>query len=166
MALQFNADEIFSIAERIEENGARFYRRAAERLMEPDVSNLLTDLAASEDEHKRIFTAMRDKLRKCGGLPPVEPPDSSEGFLNAWADGHIFRKFDDPLEKLTGDESVEDILRIAIDIEKDSVLFYLGMKETLNEESDKSTIERIIREEMDHYAAFSKRLAMLSAELN
>jgi rubrerythrin len=166
MALQFNADEIFSIAERIEENGARFYRRAAERLVEPDVSNLLVELAEKEDEHKRIFAAIREKLRECGGLPPVEPSDSSEGFLDAWADGHIFRKFDDPLEELTGDESVEDILRIAIDLEKDSIVFYLGMKETLSDESHKSTIDRIIREEMNHYAAFSKRLAICEGELN
>ena len=30
MSYEFNADEVFEIAERIERNGARFYRRAAE----------------------------------------------------------------------------------------------------------------------------------------
>ena len=35
MGLDFNADEVFEIAEQIERNGAEFYRTAAENIYEP-----------------------------------------------------------------------------------------------------------------------------------
>ena len=36
MSYDFNADEIFEIAEQIERNGAKFYRNAAESIADTD----------------------------------------------------------------------------------------------------------------------------------
>jgi rubrerythrin len=55
-ALQFNADEIFIMAEQIERNGALFYRAAAKN--NSSANDLLLSLAEMEDEHLVIFQQM------------------------------------------------------------------------------------------------------------
>jgi rubrerythrin len=44
MSTPFNADEILEMAEQIERNGARFYRRAAEGAVDPRNRQLLSSL--------------------------------------------------------------------------------------------------------------------------
>jgi hypothetical protein len=49
MSVPFNADEIFAIAEQIERNADRFYRRAAQDTVDSDLRKKLLDLAAMEN---------------------------------------------------------------------------------------------------------------------
>jgi rubrerythrin len=81
--------------------------------------------------------------------------------LRAWADGHVFDARSRPAEKLTGKEKVEDILRIAIGLEKDSIVFYLGMKDAVPERLGRSKIDPIIKEEMNHMSSLSRELETL-----
>jgi rubrerythrin len=59
MAIVFNADEIFEMAIRIENNGAAFYRKAAGLQSDTKNQKFLESLANMEDQHKRIFTEMK-----------------------------------------------------------------------------------------------------------
>jgi len=61
---------------------------------------------------------------------------------------------------------MEDILQKAIGMEKDSIVFYLGIKELVPERLGKGRIDAIIREEMNHITSLSKRLAALRHELS
>lgn len=167
MGIQFTPDEIFAIAVRIEQNGARFYRRAAERLNDPDVTRLLLDLAAMEDEHERVFAEMRADVGKAepGGVV-FAPDEPTSQALNAWADANVIDTKTDPIETLTGEETPSDILRMAIGLEKDSIVFYTAMKESLGKEEHRARIEQIIREELEHFISLSRDLARLRGELN
>ena len=51
-----------------------------------------------------------------------------------------------------------EILKSAIEAEKDSIVFYLGMKEAVPENLGKGRIETIIKEEMGHIRLLSKEL--------
>jgi len=166
MSIYFDADEIFTLAIKIEDNGERFYKRAATFLSDPDVCNLLTNLAEKEIEHKRLFTELRDRQKESGAKISVDPDPENETYLKAWADGHIFNTADDPLETMTGNESAEEILLMAIAAEKDSVVFYLGMKEAVYSDDDKATIDRIIKEEMGHYASLSLQLETIRGKIS
>ena len=53
-------------------------------------------------------------------------------------------------EKKLGTSSMEEILKEAILAEKDSIVFYLGMKEMVPENFGKTKIDAIIKEEMVH----------------
>ena len=53
----FNAEEIFKIAMRIEENGAAFYRKAADLQADAENKKLLLQLAVMEDGHPRKIQA-------------------------------------------------------------------------------------------------------------
>jgi rubrerythrin len=58
----FTADKIFEIAIRIERNGARFYREAAERVSDPALCELLLDLARMEEVHGKRFASFRSEI--------------------------------------------------------------------------------------------------------
>ena len=166
MSYYFNADEIFEMAEQIERNGAKFYRRAAEQVTSPDGRQLLLDLAAMEDGHEKLFISMRAELSKQGQAVTVDPVFDPEGeaglYLQAMADGHIFDVREDPGESLTGEESLADIYQSAIGREKDAVIFFLGMKDMVSERLGKDKIDGIIKEEMGHVTALSRQLAKLN----
>ncbi len=74
MAMPFNADEVFEMAEQIERNGGKFYRAAAEKF--PAVRELLLKLAEMEDNHERTFANMRAELSTKETAQTVFDPDS------------------------------------------------------------------------------------------
>lgn len=158
--MPFNADEVFEMAEQIERNGAKFYRAAAEKF--PEVSQVLSDLAAMEDEHEKTFAAMRAELSGIEADPPVFDPDGqAQMYLRVMADEHVFNIKADPVEQLAGQETPEDVLKMAIGLEKDSIAFYVGLKESVSRRAGKDKVEAIIKEEIGHIATLSQELEAL-----
>ena len=166
MSFEFNADEILEMAENIERNGARFYRKAAELVEDAAIRKLLEDLAAWEDGHERVFATMRADLAAQEREPKVfDPEHETSMYLRAMADGHVFDSRIDPADTLTGSESAEDILRMAIGQEKDSIVFYTGLKEMISQTAGRERIEAIIKEEMGHIGFLNREIAALSSEV-
>lgn len=162
MAISFSADEIFEMAEQIERNGAKFYRKAAEGIDDADQSRKLIDLAEMEDGHVKVFAAMRAELTEADRLSMVSDPyDESALYLQAIADGHVFDISVDPSTLLTGSETMEEILRTAIGLEKDSIVFYIGIRESVPERLGKDKLNHIIAEEVSHISQLSAELAAL-----
>jgi rubrerythrin len=160
MSIPPTADEIFEIAEQIERNGARFYRRASQGFADAHARDLLLDLAIAEDEHEKTFATMRAELLQSEREPRApDPYGEAILYVRGMADGVLFDVKADPSAQLTGKETMEDILRTAIGLEKDSIVFYLGMKDIVPERLSKQRIDDIIKEEMGHVAALSKALA-------
>jgi rubrerythrin len=56
---------------------------------------------------------------------------------------------------------MKSVLKAAILAEKDSIVFYLGMKEMVPEKYGKDRLDKIIREEMGHIKILGKELVML-----
>lgn len=153
MAFDFNADDIFNIAEQIEENGATFYKKASESIKDAYYKKFLLDLSAMEIYHKKIFADMRASLSEREKEPTVfDPLDQSVLYLKSLADMRVF------YQKQMDTSSLEAILMSAISAEKDSIVFYLGMKDLVPEKLGKGKIDTIIGEEKKH-------LQMLGSEL-
>jgi rubrerythrin len=77
------------------------------------------------------------------------------------ADRHVFDVKTDPVEQLADKESARDVLRTAIGFEKDSIVFYTGLKECVSRKAGKDKVEAIIAEEMGHISAITRMLAEL-----
>ncbi|MFO7496423.1 MAG: ferritin family protein [Desulfobacterales bacterium] len=149
----FNADEIFQMAEQLERNGSRFYRNAAETTALPEESALLLKLAAMEEEHEKTFQSMRSELGDLEKTAPAFDPDGEAAlYLRALADTRVF------FEKKIDTRSLKEILKAAIEAEKESILFYLGMREVVPGKLGKSRLDDIITEEMGHIRLLSKEL--------
>ncbi len=160
MGMPFNADEVFEMAEQIERNGARFYRAAAKKFS--GLQQLLSDLAAMEDEHEKTFAAMRSELSGTEVEPPVFDPDGqAQMYLRVMADEHVVNVKTDLAEQLANKEKTEDVLKMAIGLEKDSIVFYVGLKESVSRKAGKDKVEAIIKEEMGHIATLSQKLEAL-----
>jgi len=162
MSISFNAIEIFEIAERIERNGVKFFRRAAEVLSDQDVRQTLLSLAEMEAEHEETFANMRKQIsHKERELITFEPENEMTLYLQAIANGHVFDLKKDPSEQLTGKETAEDILKLAIEAEKDSIVLYIGLKNFVPAKAGKDKVDEIIEEEMGHIVVLNQRLTAL-----
>lgn len=157
--ITFNADEIFEMAEEIEVNGGKFYRAMAGRAKDERAKKVLLDLAAMEDRHFKIFDEMRKKLAEEQRIPTVFDPDSqAAAYLKAMADTRIF-DLRGMTSALKGTEPLAQVLQIAIGREKESIVFYVGIREFVPERLGKDKIDDIIREEMSHVTLLSQELA-------
>jgi rubrerythrin len=159
MSIFFNPDEVLEMAEQIERNGARFYRQAAQGAQDVGVRELLQGLAAMEDGHEKLFAKMRANLKK--EEIDFNADEQALSYLKAWADGHVFDMKSDPVTRIKDQKNMEGILNVAIDLEKESIVFYLGMKNGVNNKTYRDRIEEIIKEEMKHIVSLSATLSSL-----
>jgi rubrerythrin len=67
----------------------------------------------------------------------------------------------DPVTRVKDQKNMESILKVAIDLEKESIVFYLGMKNGVNNKTYRDRIEEIIKEEMKHIVSLSAKLLSL-----
>ena len=159
MSITFNAFEIFEMAEQIERNGVKFYRKAAQSVSDRQMRQMLEELADMEVEHEETFAAMRKQLSDEAWAARVFDPENEMAlYLQAMASGHVFDLRKDPSEQLKGTESIEEILKLAINAEKDSIVFYLGLKDFVPVKAGKDKVEAIVKEEMGHIAVLNRRL--------
>lgn len=162
MSITFNADEIFEIAVQIEKNGAVFYRKAADMFSDEAINNLLLELAAMENQHEKTFEAMRDELSAGDPVKLVfDPDDQAALYLQAVADGNVFDLKSGPSALLPEGIAIEEVLDTAIGIEKESVVFYTGMKAIVSEKLGKDKIDIIIKEEIGHITNLRGKLKEL-----
>lgn len=156
MSFTFNADEIFEIAEQIEQNGAEFYRTAAKNIDDEGKKNLLIHLAEMEDDHKKTFHTLRKQLTQdAQRLTTFDPDNMMEEYLRSLADTRVF------YEKKISMDSLKEILLSALSTEKDSIVFYLGIKEIVPPHLGQEKLDDIIKEEMEHINLLTKELLAL-----
>ena len=162
MGISFNADEIFEMAEQIERNGAKFYRRAAEKFSDSAAREKLLELAAMEERHEKTFAAIRSELTGSVRMESTFDPENQAAlYLQAIADGKVFDIKKDPSDILSEGKTLEEILHIAIGLEKDSIVFYMGIKDMVPEKLGKEKIDVIIKEEMGHIIDLNNQLNLL-----
>ena len=156
MAFDFNAAEIFEMAEQMERNGAKFYSEAAQNISDGKNRELLQRLADMEVEHEKTFREMRNSLTDQDRQNSVfDPEGETIQYLKALVDTRVFFK------KEIDTTSMRDILKEALLAEKDAIVFYLGIKEMVPEKYGKDKLDKIIKEEMGHIKILSKELVAL-----
>ncbi|MDJ0987831.1 MAG: ferritin family protein [Desulfobacterales bacterium] len=153
MSYDFNADEVFEMAEQMERNGAQFYRDAAEKTADPSNKEMLLGLSKMEEAHEKMFESMRTELSSAEKAATVfDPSGEASLYLKALVDSRVF------FEKEIDVTSMVEILKSAIEAEKDSIVFYLGMKAAVPKDMGRTRIEAIIKEEMGHIQLLTKHL--------
>ncbi len=153
--ITFSADEVFEMAEQIERNGAKFYRAAADSASS-DNRELFIRLAEMEDGHEKIFATMRKQLGNVKRSFTADPDNEAALYLQAMSSGKVFDM--DLSATIGGTEAIEDILTIAIGLEKDSIVFYHSMKEVVPDSGGKEKISAIISEEIRHIVDLRNQL--------
>ena len=158
MTVTFNALEVFEIAEQIERNGTNFYIRAAELFDDPNTREIFLRLAEWEKEHERIFALMKEQLSEQNRLPGTSEPEDFLPDPRVMAGLAVFGIRSNPTNELHGRQNRTDVLRRAVEKEKDSIVFYHGLKEFVLDVADKDIIDEIIKEEMKHIVILDQSL--------
>lgn len=153
MSYDFTARDIFEIAKQIERNGAKFYKTAAQSVSDASEKELLLNLSIMEEEHEKTFADLELELSDTESAGTTfDPEDENALYLKALADTRVF--FENEIDT----SSMKEILKAAITAEKDSIVFYLGMKNLVPEKMGTLRIDQIIKEEMGHIRLLSKEL--------
>ena len=142
MDKRFNIGEAFVIAVQLEKNGAAFYKEVASSVSDSAARELLEELAAQEQEHEKVFAELADSA-----MGRIEMDEMAEAYIKALSTEFVFK-----LEHAT--ENWENMtflntIDFAIEREKDSIIFFLGLTGALEGE-DYKKIQLIIREEKSH----------------
>ena len=158
MAVSFNADEIFTIAERLEQNASTFYHMAAERVSYPGARQMFLDLASWEEKHEQTFVEMHKQLTD-GEREEMafDPYGETAQYLQAFADESVFDTRKNPLAEMDAEPSFATILDYAVGKEKDSITFYLGLKEMVPPGKGRDRLDGIIKEEMRHIRILTEK---------
>jgi len=165
MAIRFNADEIFQMAERMEQNAAAYYHAAAEKVEYPGARQMFIELASWEEKHEKTFSKLHEQLtQKAKDKVTFDPYDEAGQYLEALADESVYDTSTSPLEKIGARPSFVDILRFAIGKEKDAITFYTGIKQMVPKDFGENQVQKIIQEEMKHVTVLNEQLRKVSSE--
>jgi rubrerythrin len=155
----FSAGEILSFAVNVEENGREFYEMIAKKVKKDELKKIFLHLANEEHKHKEKF---EEFLLDLDAFKPEENyPQSYFSYLKAYSDNIIFGKKNKGKIKAEDISSAEEAVDFGIQIEQDSIHYYLEVKEMVPE-TQKKIIEKIINEERKHYILLVSARKILS----
>ena len=148
MSILFSASEVVTMAVQIEKNGLEFYNAMAAKTQSEKSKELFSFLAAEEIRHKATFQKMLNNLKQLELTASEE--EEYNNYLGALTSSRVFN------QQVSTDEIVKNLddataIDLAIEAEKDSILFYYELMEQAMDE-DRSAIEKVIKEEKSHYA--------------
>lgn len=147
----FSLAEIIELAIQIEKNGETAYRKGQEIASDPAVKKLLGWLAEQEKEHVDWFTELRHSLDKAEVNDDLHA--AAMQILKTVLGGQTFSLSEEEIgERQTPDE----IMKTALEFEKDTIVFYEMINEFVQEKSTKQGLAIIIEEEQGHVKALTE----------
>ncbi len=165
MSYGFNAGEVFKVAIQIEENGKKFYEESQKNIENADVRNLFADLAQQEIDHKKRFEALKAQLPPESTSDTVwDPENEIDQYIKAMADGHIFVSSSEVKNQIERIKNATDALKMAIEFEKDSVLFFLNLEDAMATKNDQELIKSLVKEEQEHLKRLTLELRRISSK--
>ena len=150
-SIYIGVSEVLQFAIRIEENGEKFYRKAAGMNAGEKMKELFTFLADEEVKHRETFEAMLPAVEKYE--PTDAYPPEYFTYLRAYADNIVFKTGTE--EELNAAKEPLAALDFGIQRELDSITYY---HETINfvPENQHSVINAVIDEERRHFVQLSQ----------
>jgi rubrerythrin len=153
--------EALAAAVRVEENGASFYMKAAAGALDPETANIFSRLAAMEEEHRGYFMALVLEQEQREGVFKSDPEGRYAASIEALADAGVSRLAASMADFFSGKRSSREATEFALAVEKDSVIFYLGLQEAVVDREEADKLGGIIKEELRHIAILSGLLKKL-----
>ncbi|MHC4743763.1 MAG: hypothetical protein ACYS8Z_17745 [Planctomycetota bacterium] len=159
MATKFDVHGVLQIAESVERKGARFYLQAAELFMDAQCSDLCRQLAGWRSAEEDSLGRRKSNIpRRAAKAANTEKADYISAHPFVMASLEAFARGTGRWGRLTGRESADGILRIAIVRAKDAITFYRGLKDFVHDPAGIEVLDIIIEEEKEHIKALTGRL--------
>ncbi len=148
----FAGSEAVELGIQIERNGKDFYEALAEQSKNLKVRESFSFLAKEEEKH---IAAFQEILRKTEQYEPAQSyPGEYLAYMNALANDHIFTQKDKGKSTARGIKTDKEAVDMALGFEKDSIIFYEGMKRMVPA-YDQKIIDELIIQEQAHVSKLS-----------
>ena len=147
---RFSILEVIEQAVQTEKLGNQFYTTIAQKFEENEgLRNLFEKLAVKELVHAKTFSELKEII----GNEEPEGWEEVSQYLRAIVESSFFLGKDKSLPSLKEVKGVEDAINYAIGFEKETLLYYLGVRDGVKE---KEVVDEIINEERSHIMWLSK----------
>jgi len=158
MGNMFAGSEVVEIGIQIEKNGKEFYDAVSLSSKDTKAKEVFKFLSQEEERHIAVFKKMQESVEQ------YEPAESYPGeyfaYMNALAGNHIFTQKDKGREIARTIKNEKEAVELGIGFEKDSIIFYEGMKR-LVPDYDAKIIDELIGQEKAHLVKLTELKAQL-----
>lgn len=146
----YSVNEIIELAVQIERNGYAFYHEATKRKdLDAKAVEFLAYLRDQELNHEKTFLGLRDEMDEMI-LELSSDWELVASYLKTIVDSRIFDNEFSAIKSATDAKDLLSIVNNAITFEKDTLLFFHALNDSLSNEKAKKSIARIINEEVSH----------------
>ena len=147
----YSPNELLEMALKIEEDGVTFYSYLARNSEDRRKKEVFSYLASQEEQHFKDF-----KRISTGLLDDVEPEfwDEASKYIRSLVHEKIFPNAEEMIER-SKNMTLDQILNLAIGIEKETAIFYEELFDLVKSERSKEILSRIIRQEIGHVRKLS-----------
>jgi rubrerythrin len=143
----FSGSEVVEVGIQIENNGRDFYSTLSGQAQDSGAREMFKYLAGEEEKHIAAFQKI---LRKASGYQPQGlTSDEYYAYMNALAGEYVFTQKDKGEEIARNIKSDREAVDKGIVFEKDSIIFYEGIKH-LVPSNDAKVIDELIIQEKKH----------------
>jgi rubrerythrin len=140
----FSIREVVDQAVQTEKLGYQFYTEMTRRFAEDErMTKLFSTLAEKELQHEKTFRELTELIQ--GDEP--ENWEDVELYLRAMVESQFFLGKNKALPSLEHVRTVEDAVEFALGFEKETLLYFYGIRDAVKE---KELVEEIINEERSH----------------
>ena len=161
----FSLHELLDLARTMESNGVDFYTRCAALYSNQEEAEFFLRLARMEEDHEKTFARLQAALPAAVETPggADELFEASGLFLQALIDSENLEGSGFSRYVFTGKETPAQVVLMGVDLEKQTILYYLGLREMFTAPKERSVLETIIREEKEHLAVLIQEYRRLKA---
>jgi len=147
MADVFSGSEIVEIGIGIEKNGRDFYSILSESTKDIKVQEAFRFLADEEEKHIKVFQEILEKAQELNGQGLVS--DDYFAYMNALAREYVFTKENTGKAIANVIKTDKEAVGKAIGFEKESIIFYEGIRKIVSD-ANKKIIDYLIEQENTH----------------
>lgn len=149
----FSGSEIVEIGIQIEKNGRDFYATLVSLSSDIRVQEVFRFLAGEEEKHIKVFQEILEKTDN--PKEGVLVSDDYFAYMNALASEHVFTKENTGRVIASALKTDKEALAKAMVFEKESIIFYEGIKKVVPD-AGKRVIDYLIEQEKGHLKALTE----------
>lgn len=146
----YSVNEIIEMAVQIERNGYAYYNEASKRKDLDGISRAFVErLRDAELDHEKTFLHLRGE-QDLNHLELTTDWELVASYLKSIVDSRIFNTPDAAIKLATNAHDIRAIVDYAILFEKDTLLFFHAVNDSISNEKAKTVLRRVINEEVSH----------------
>lgn len=157
----FNDGEALKLAINIEEEGLEFYSTLAKNAKDTKVKEIFSKLASDEKDHLAHFQKAYHEITSSVTAAEVCEGYTVDLYLKHLIDTGIFTQKDEAKRLAKEVKTDIDALKIGIQAEKDSILYYSEAARNTRHTAGKAAFELLANEEKKHLKLLAEQIKVL-----